>query len=111
MELLGLKWADVDFEAQTIRIREQLSRKGIRKALKTYGKGRRDVHIPAFLVQMLREHKARSPFSQDSSYVFTTGSGRPFGWSNVDRQGLHKATERAKLRAPRPRFHDLRRSS
>ena len=51
---------------------------------------------------------ARSPFSNDHNYVFTTGSGKPFGWSNVDRQGLHRASERAKLRAPRPRFHDLR---
>jgi len=108
MELLGLTWADVDFETQTIRVREQLSRSGGRKALKTKGKGRRDVDVPPFLVQMLREHKAASPFSQDTDYVFTTGSGKPFGWSNVDRQGLHKASERAKLRAPRPRFHDLR---
>jgi Phage integrase family len=64
--------------------------------------------VPPFLVQMLREHKAASPFSQDTDYVFTTGSGKPFGWSNVDRQGLHKARERAKLRQPNPRFHDLR---
>ena len=110
MEVLGLRWSDVDFDAQVIRIREQLSRKAGegRKVLKNKSKGRRDVDIPAFLVQMLREHKARSPFSKDTDYAFTTGSGKPFGWSNVDRQGLHKASERAKLREPHPRFHDLR---
>jgi integrase len=108
MEILGLVWSDVDFDAQTITVREQLSRTGGRKALKTRSKGRRTVYIPPFLVQVLREQKARSPFSKDSDYVFTTGSGKPFGWSNVDRQGLHKASERANLREPRPRFHDLR---
>ena len=110
MELLGLTWADVEFNAQKIRVRQQLSRKpgAGRKALKTKAKGQHDVHIPPFLVQMLREHKAGSPFSKDSDYVFTTGSGKPFGWSNVDRQGLRKACERAKLREPYPTFHQLR---
>jgi hypothetical protein len=37
-----------------------------------------------------------------------TASGQPMGWSNVIRRGLHKAVENAKLRDPRPRFHDLR---
>jgi integrase len=32
------------------------------------------------------------------------------GWSNVVRRGLHSASKRAKLREPRPRFHDLRHS-
>ncbi len=110
MELLGLTWADVSFDKQAIRVRAQLSREtGERKELKTGAKARRTIHVPPFLVQMLREHKARSPFSKDSDYVFTTGSGKPFGWSNVDRQGLHRARERAGIsNEPRLTFHQLR---
>jgi hypothetical protein len=58
---------DVDFQKQSIRVRAQLSREtGGRKELKTKSKARRTVHLFPSLVQMLREHKARSPFSKDS---------------------------------------------
>ena len=40
--------------------------------------------------------------------MFTTGSGKPPGWSNVERYALHSAARRAKLRSPRPAMHDLR---
>jgi hypothetical protein len=32
--------------------------------------------------------------------VFVTGSGKPFGWSNVDRQGLHKASDERSSERP-----------
>jgi integrase len=106
MEVLGLRWGEIDFEKGYVLVREQLSRSGGRAPLKT-PKAKRDVVLMPGLAKMLREHRARSPFSADDDYVFTTGSGKPYGWSNVDRE-LKSACDRAKLAEPKPRFHDLR---
>jgi integrase len=108
MELLALRWNEVDFDARVIRIREQLSRmNGGRKALKTPA-ARRDVVLTDTLAQILREHKAASPHCQDHDYVFATSSGRPHSWSNIIKRVLHPAVARAGIQGPRPRWHDLR---
>lgn len=109
MEVLGLRWTDIDFDGGFVRVHWQLSRKrgeGIVRP-KTKQAIRNVVLMPA-LGKMLREHRLASPYSEDLDYVFTTGTGEPFGWSNVTRRGLHKAVKNAKLKDPRPRFHDLR---
>lgn len=111
MELLGLTWSDVDLEALEIRVRFQLSRtpgQG-RVPLKTE-KAKRDVAIPPALAHELRKHRASTIFKASEDFVFTTDSGKPLGWSNVDRYCLGSAVKAAKLRAPLPRFHDLRHS-
>jgi integrase len=109
MEVLGLRWEDIDLDEGFVRVHWQLSRRrgeGIVRP-KTKQAIRNVVLMPA-LGKMLREHRLASPYSEDLDYVFTTGTGEPFGWSNVTRRGLHKAVKNARLKDPRPRFHDLR---
>ena len=116
MELLGLTWADVDFEANVIRVRFQLSRATKEKpakrvALKTKA-GSRDIRMEPDLKALLREHKIASPFKSDSDYVFATKAGTPFYYRNVCVRGLDKAAEAppdSTLRARRRIvMHDLR---
>ena len=109
MELLGLTWGDVDFEERLIRVRYQLSRtpgEG-RVPLKTEN-GRRDVPLSDDLVRTLREYRASTSYKGQADYIFTTASGKPLGWSNVDRHCLGAAVKAAELREPAPKFHDLR---
>jgi integrase len=60
------------------------------------------------IARELKAHRLASPFAQEHDFVFCTSAGKPMSWSNVIRRGLHKAVANAKLREPRPRFHDLR---
>jgi integrase len=109
MELLGLRWMDIDFDGGFVRVHWQLSRRRGEGLVRPKTKqASRDVVLMPTLGKMLREHRLASPFSEDLDYIFTTGTGEPFGWSNVTRRGLHKAVQNAKLKEPRPRFHDLR---
>ena len=55
-ELLGLRWADVDFASGTLSVRRQLVRGGGYSEPKT-SKGRRRIDLPAGTVATLREHK------------------------------------------------------
>jgi integrase len=107
MELLGLTWGDVDFDRGVVAVRAQLSRiTGERKPLKT-GAAKREVPLTASIVRELKLHPGiASPHKAAADFVFATATGRPMGWSNVIRRGLHKAAEG--LADPRPRFHDLR---
>jgi integrase len=95
-ELLGLTWADVDFDAGFVRVRKQLGRDGVRVEPKTPQAVRDVVLLPA-LGRLLRAHKLRSPFSRPADPVFASSSGRPLYWRNVSRQGLERAVERARL--------------
>jgi integrase len=93
MELLGLTWADLDFERGVVKVRAQLSRiTGERKPLKT-GAAKREVPLTPSIVRELKLHRIASPHKAPADYVFATASGRPMGWSNVIRRGLHKAAE------------------
>ena len=99
----------MDFEESVIRMSEQLSRTvGEGRVKLKSKKGMREVVLFPGLAKMLREYRASTIYKADTDYVFTTGSGKPLGWSNVERRALHSAVTRAKLREPRPRFHDLR---
>lgn len=106
-ELLGLTWADVDFDAGFLRVRKQLGRDGARISPKT-ASGVRDVTLMPALVRLLREQKMRTPFSLESDFVFSSARGGPLDYRNVSRRGLERAFERAGIAEPRPRFHDLR---
>jgi integrase len=107
-ELLGLTWGDLDFDAGLIRVRKRLSRKSReRKSLKTDA-AQLDVILSPSLARLLREHKAASRFKAPTDYVFCSVEGKPLHWSNVDKRALHRAFGKAKLREPRPRWHDLR---
>lgn len=109
-ELLGLTWADVDFDTGLIHVHNQLSRAtNDRPArlipLKT-DKSRRDVVLLPQLGRLLREYKLASRFSSDADYVFTTESGKPHHYRNVSRRGLERAVRDAGIASLR--WHDLR---
>jgi integrase len=114
-ELLGLTWADVDFDAGLLRVRHQLSRPSLEKParrvrLKTRA-AVRDVPLLPQLAALLKRHKLASAHSADSDYVFSTGLGTPLGYRNLERRGLGRAADRASLNGggyPRLRLHDLR---
>ena len=114
-ELLGLTWAEVDFEAGLVHVRSQLSRGRIDKParrvrLKTKAAVREIPLLPQ-LGALLKRHKLASSYSGERDYVFATGLGTPLGYRNVERRGLGRAAERAGLNRdglPRLRVHDLR---
>lgn len=114
-ELLGLTWADIDFDQQLIHVRYQLSRarqdKPARRVpLKTRA-ATRDIPLPPQLAALLRRHKLASRYSADADYVFCTATGTPLSSRNVERRGLGHAADNADLNTedhPRLRVHDLR---
>jgi integrase len=84
MELLGLTWADVDFDRGVMTVRAQLSRiTGERKPLKT-GAAKREVPLTASIARELKLHRIASPFKAPADFVFATGTGRPMGMVQRD---------------------------
>jgi integrase len=96
-ELLGLIWADVDFDEGLVRVRKQLDRAGDRVEPKT-PKALRDVVLMPALGTLLREHKLSSPpeLTGAGCPVFATRTGKPLYYRNVS-HALDKAIERAEL--------------
>jgi integrase len=81
-ELLGLRWQDVDFSEEIIRVRFQLSvaRNGraARLAPLKSESGQRDVYMLPELAKTLKRHKLASGHSQETDLVFCTGDdGKP----------------------------------
>ncbi len=108
-ELLGLTWEAVDLDARAVHVVRQLGRDGAFSEPKT-GKGRRRVGLPASVLPVLREHRARQLEEQmllgvRTDLVFTTRSGRPVGHRNLlrDFKALLK-----KAGLPDVSFHALR---
>jgi integrase len=109
-ELLGLAWADIDFDAGVVHVRRQLDRTGEKTAPKTE-KALRDVILMPSLAKLLREHKLASGHSGPNDSVFATLTGQPMHFRNVTRRGLAAAVAKADLAhdgEPKLRFHDLR---
>lgn len=108
-ELLGLRWADIDFDAELIHVRRQFSRGAEYTQPKT-ARALRSVIRPPSLATLLHDHHAASAPSEPADAVFATSSGRPHNHRNVTRalatavaaSGLNREGE------PRLRFHDLR---
>jgi integrase len=112
-EMLGLRWYDVDFQANELRIRQQLQRiqgELHRGPVKTRA-GRRDLPLLGLTKDALRiRHTQQSAdwarlgdASADTGLVFTTRTGRPieprnlvrsFTWIRDD-AGLRKIRVRA----------------
>jgi integrase len=110
-ELLGLTWADVDLNAEVVRVRKQLDRAGGRVPPKTPN-AVREVELMPALARMLRAHR-ESRFAigraRPEDFVFGTTHGTPLHYRNVVRRGLDAAVGGAGLDgSPRLRFHDLR---
>ncbi|MGZ4391164.1 MAG: tyrosine-type recombinase/integrase [Gaiellaceae bacterium] len=104
-ELLGLRWRDIDFEDELIRVRSALDRHGNDVPPKTQHAVRDVILIPA-LAAALREHREASPFKSSKDYVFASRIGTPLHWRNVARRALKPALAKAGIEPLR--WHDLR---
>jgi len=114
-EVLGLRWDDIDLDAERLQVTQTLQRVEGRLQLlppKTRH-SRRTVPLPPPCVDALRQHRARQdrerlalgPAWTDSGLVFTTTIGTPIEPDNLRRSWDRV---RAATGAPPARFHDLR---
>jgi len=112
-ELFGLQWSDIDLDQRKLQVRHGLIDVDGRLELaepKT-AKARRQIDLPDFAVQALRNHKALlvAEGHDDVTLVFCDSSGGPLRKSNVIRKSFKPLLKRAGL--PNMRFHDLRHTS
>jgi integrase len=94
-EAAGLRWSDLDLDAGTLTVSEQLQQLGGRLAVAPPKSeaGRRVIALDKTTVAALREHRARQLADGDaagarwaeSGYVFTTLTGKPIGPDRLTR--------------------------
>ena len=117
-ELLGLKWANVDLDAGTLRVTASLQRIGSRlvEGEPKSDKSRRTIRLPRTTVEALRVHRASQAKCRlragerwrDTDYVVSTDLGGPVEPTNllrdwkllldragIDRRALHVARHSA----------------
>ena len=123
-ELIGLKWQDINFLMGTLQVRRILTRvpsklpgKGYVEAEPKTEKGRRSILLPPFVIEALKQHRAKQLESklkagsawQDHDYVFCTSIGTHLNPTRDILDQLKALLKKAGL--PDIRFHDLRHSS
>jgi integrase len=90
-EILGLVLDDLDYTAEQIHVRFQMSRQGKRVALKTES-GRRDIVLMPALAKILRRRRLTMTRSAGSDLLFQSATGRTMGYWALQRrfQGIAK---------------------
>jgi len=115
-ELLGLKWADLDWEKGELTVCRQLTKKkggGFEKTSPKTKAGIRQISLGSNALDILREHRKAQQLErqaagvhwQDQGLVFTSSIGTPIDRSNM-RLFFKALLKDAGL--PDIRFHDLR---
>src|SRR5919112_4065131 len=114
-ELLGLKWEDIDLDAETLRVRRTRSqaKTGPTFTAPKNGKGR-GIRLTRRAVDALKPHKAAQNAErlklgdlwQDDNLVFCTMGGKPLDFQNLRATSFKPLLKKADL--PDIRFHDLR---
>ena len=94
-EILALRWGRINFVAGTLRVEETCYR-GSFGTPKTRA-SRREVPLPASLVQALLTKRGRSATTAANALVFATRHGTPLASNNLRRRHLHRASRRAGL--------------
>ena len=119
MEILGLKWTDLDWADKIIKVERQLDRdrsKGIQFSRPKTRTGRRMLKLSTTTVEILRSHyehqfeimQSAGNEWQDFGLIFTTNVGTPICHSNLRRDFRILCADAG---LPRIRFHDLRHTS
>jgi integrase len=112
MELLALRWEDVD--GDEIRVRHQLSRKDRRLVPLKTDSALREVALRPELGRLLRAHRMASRFKAPGDFVFASETGGALGWRNVERRAIDTAyaaavkAKRLPAERPKPVMHDCR---
>ena len=110
-EVLGLRWADVDFETEELHVRQTVRPDGTFGGPKTAA-GRRAVPMPDFVVESLLRHRAEQrklrlfmgPRWSDHDLVYPSQTGAPLHPRSLwNRWENFRRAHRLALR-----FHDLR---
>jgi len=113
-ELLGLRWADVDVENQTISVNQSLQRmvgKGLIVTEPKTRSSRRLVTLPPTAVKVLTSLKTERMDQcgdlgwSESNYVFCNKNGAPMSPDTVS-HAFNRLVKRTEI--PHVRFHDLR---
>lgn len=118
-ELLGLKWADIDFTQGALQIRRTLdyvAHYGYVESEPKTKSGKRRIILPGFAVDALKQHRVHQLEQrlkvgeawQESDYVFTGLEGGPMNPRYLNKL-FDQMLERAGLQ--HMRFHDLRHSA
>ena len=114
-ELLGLKWEDIDLDAETLHVRRTKSqaKSGPTFTTPKNGKGR-SIRLTRRAVEALKSHKAAQNAErlklgdlwEDNGLVFCTKAGKPLDFRNVATASFKPLLKTAGLLDIR--FHDLR---
>ena len=114
-EVIGLRWADVDFDAATVSVRQSITQAGgeLRVGAPKTKRGERVVPIDARSMEILRRHRVAQAHSRlavgaawtDLDLVFTRADGTPVRPDDVTRR-FAQLVRSAGL--PIIRLHDLR---
>jgi integrase len=99
-EILGLRWSDIDFDSQSLRVRQTLNVDRTFGAPKSY-RSRRMIPLPKFLLKTLKSHRARQSEMrlvagatwQDFDLVTTRADGTPMDPRRVSRLFTQLARE------------------
>lgn len=116
MELLGLKWSDLDWIRKTLKVDRQLVRPdggGIKFIAPKTRYGRRVIYLGAKTIEVLRKHYAMQRIERlsagdkwkENGLIFTTNIGTPIHLRSLLRD-FKKLLENAGL--PLIHFHSLR---
>lgn len=119
MELLGLKWGDLDWDRQSIVVQRQLARRsydGRQFVAPKTKAGRRMIALGSLTIEALKDNYDRQLAERcaagdgwtEHGLIFPTSVGTPVSPRNLLRD-FRKLLRRAGL--PRIRFHDLRHTS
>lgn len=107
-EAFGLQWSDIDFAGSTLSVQRTVStsKQGWKFQPPKTAKGRRNVTLPATLVQLLLDHRAEQS-ENPYNLVFVNVAGNPLNLRNVTQRHFKALLKEAGL-SEAVRLYDLR---